>query len=747
MGGRPVQTLNNALTGREKEYTPNVQLVTFGKVALTGCAFSRPKPLLLLAYLTLEGPQERRRLAALFWRGPGDLQKKLGQLSVVLAQFKRAGAGEVFPAEPGLDPLVSRAGCDALAFAQALSQGDPAGAAALYGGPFLGSLDRALGGLELSGELADWMLETRERFAQRVQEALLELSERALRAERLTDARACAERAYGLAGAPELEPRLLSRLQHVLSQTGSDLVRRTGGADPGLSKLPEGARRVFLALAAQDAPNLSVVRSALKLSLGELSEMHEALIDAGLVTPEAELLAPELARQHLDTRPRDALPLLLALARATPAGDAFGLYRRVYRHTQGFGGAGDFPRARAAYCKRAKALSDALEFAEAAALMAELHGVELALEADPDSESRFLEAYALERLGRYREAQESLKPLPTDAYTPNLTALSSALLWRRGKSDEARVAAEKALESGLDWLWARALAHSTLGGIAYAGERFLEAASSFKKAGSLFQACGDLNRWVGSLSNYATAYNTMAEVEERRGDDSSAVERFRGQAEEGYKTALEALDQLENNKVQRARILLNIGMLWEYRKNWDEAEKYYLEALPLAAGVKDLEARLQLNLGNAHFMRQQLLQAREHHQQAVSLAAQVEDLFIQGAAAANLANMDNDPDGMEVALELLEQSGNLEQFSLFEDDYEEILKIRLREALAHNDATKARRLFQKLGALYKKLRLPHKVDKMKDALGVLASTTNSDQRKAVLLALLRENNHHASPPN
>lgn len=743
----PVRTLNAPLT-RRREYSRTVQLVTFGKVALTGCAFSRPKPLLLLAYLTLEGPQERRALAALFWRGPGDLQKKLGQLSVVLAQFKRAGAGEVFPAAPGLDPLVSRAGCDALAFAEALSHNDPEQAIVHYQGPFLGSLDRVLGGLELSGELADWILETRERFAAKAQEALLALSEQALRTERLTDARALAERAYALTGAPELEPRLLSRLRHVLGQTGSDLGRRTEGADPGLSELPETARRVFLALAAQDAPNLTVVRSALKLSLGELSETHEALIDAGLVTPEAEVLAPELARHHLDARPRDALPLLLALARATPEGGAFGLYRRVYRHTQGFGGAGDLARARAAYVKQARALMDALEFAEVAALMAELHGVEWTLGADPDPESRFLEAYALERLGRYKEAQASLKPLPTDAYTPNLTALSSALLWRRGKGDEAKVVAEKALESGLDWLWARALAHSTLGGIAYAGEHFLEAASCFKKAGSLFQACGDLNRWVGSLDNHATALDTMAEVEERRGGDAEMVERLRNEAEEGYRIALEALERVRDNKTQRARILLNIGMLWEYRKDWDRAKEYYLEALPLAESVNNLSlmAQLHLNLGNAPFMHQQLLEAKEHYQQALYLAVQAGESFVQGVAAANLANLENDPDGMEVALELLEQNNNQEQLSFYEGSYEEILKIRLREALEQNDTAKAYRLFSSLGELYKKKRLTRKAEKVEDALGVLTHSVLSHQNSAFLLALLQENGS-ASPPN
>jgi hypothetical protein len=42
-------------------------LQTLGKLELDGSDLKRPKPLLLLAYLSLEGPQERRHLAELFW--------------------------------------------------------------------------------------------------------------------------------------------------------------------------------------------------------------------------------------------------------------------------------------------------------------------------------------------------------------------------------------------------------------------------------------------------------------------------------------------------------------------------------------------------------------------------------------------------------------------------------------------------------------------------------------------------------
>jgi hypothetical protein len=44
-----------------------LQLKALGGLRLEGTSFARPTPLLLLAYLSLEGLQQRRHLAELFW--------------------------------------------------------------------------------------------------------------------------------------------------------------------------------------------------------------------------------------------------------------------------------------------------------------------------------------------------------------------------------------------------------------------------------------------------------------------------------------------------------------------------------------------------------------------------------------------------------------------------------------------------------------------------------------------------------
>ncbi|WP_337870076.1 hypothetical protein [Meiothermus sp.] len=681
-----------------------MKLASFGKVGLEGVAFSRPKPLLLLAYVTLEGPQERRKLAELFWQEGGS--KALGNLSVVLAQFKKEGAAEVFPDKPGVNPLPSQVGCDALEFLEALEVRDLERAIGLYGGPFLHDLGKPVEALEVSDELLDWVLEKREFFAQKAQQAMLERAEE-LVGQQPKQARALAERAYSLIEAPELEPALLTRLQQLLAQTGSDLSRRVGSAaKASLDDLPETARRVFLALALQEQPNLTIVRSALETSLGELSQAHETLILSGLIDANNRVLAGGSAQGWLEAHSSERLSLLLALARHTPPEAAYALYRQILEHTQGFGGVGDLLRARTAYTTRAKTLMDGLKFAEAAALLEQIRAVERVLETDPDSESRFLEAYALERLGRFKEALELLQALPEKLRNPNIIALESVLLWRRGMPQEAQQAAWSVLESGVNWLWAKATANNTLGYLAGSRGDFLEAASYFKKAAALFQTAGARDRWVGSLNNYAIELDKIAREAEKKGVDATALESARAEAEQAYRQALEALDQAGENPLLRARILLNLGILWERRKDWARAEAQYLEAVPFAEAVGALEiiARLHLNLGYTYSAQRNFAEARSRFSNALHFASKAGELLTQGVAMAHLADLDDDPDVLEVALSLMEQSGHLDEVGDFLVNYEGVLKRLIGKAHTLEHHEKVRRLEGRLVALYQQYR-------------------------------------------
>jgi tetratricopeptide (TPR) repeat protein len=701
-----------------------MKLETFGKVRLEGTGFSRPKPLLLLTYLALEGAKERRHLAVMFWT-EGEVQKRLGQLSVVLNQLKKEGAAGIIPDRPGLDPVFVQLDCDALEFVTALERHDLERALDLYRGSFLHDLGKPLVDLEVSEELLDWILERREWLAQKAQIAMLELAQVRLEHGRQREARDLAERAYNLPDAPQMEPAVLSRLQHVLAQTESRLARNLeSDLRTGFEDLSAQAQRVYLALVLQEQPNLTITRNALQLTINEISLAREELILGGLITSNTTVLAAEMALRWLEQHPSERIPLLLALARATPPEQAFTLYRQVYQSTHGFGGAGDFPRAKTAYIAQAQDLMDRLQFAKTLELLSELRAAEQVAEADPEPQARFLEAYALERLGRFKEALALTDDVPEALHTPNLVALRSVLLWRTGKSDEAQVLAERAIHSGLDWLWAKATANNTLGYLALAQERFLDAASSFNKAASLYLMAGEKNRWVGSLNNHAMALDELAQSSQLQGRSPEKLEVMQTEAEQAYQQTLQALEETGENPTLKARILLNIGLLWEKRKQWDKAEEYYLDASEHAdkANTLEISARLQLNLGMVYLGQHKTLEARTSFSKAIGYAVQAGEYIIQGCAVGNLAFLDNDPDGIEVAIDLLRHSDDLGDVAIYLKDLQTVLLSNTEQALMENNPSKAHRLLGKLNELYGLLGMTRQAQLVADAQRTLLGT-------------------------
>ena len=107
------------------------ELVTLGRLALEGSDFERTKPLLLLCYLCLEGPQERRHLAELFWPRAANA---LASLSTELSRLKKH-TGEVFEADDVR--VYPRLRSDARVLLDAAERKEYGRAAALYTGDFL----------------------------------------------------------------------------------------------------------------------------------------------------------------------------------------------------------------------------------------------------------------------------------------------------------------------------------------------------------------------------------------------------------------------------------------------------------------------------------------------------------------------------------------------------------------------------------------------------------------------------------
>jgi DNA-binding SARP family transcriptional activator len=188
-----------------------MRLRTLGKLELEGGNLQRPKPLLLLCYLALEGPKERRHLAELFWMGATN---SLGSLSMALTQLRQGASGSF---EADLQRVWTYLETDAKQLLRAAETGELEKVLELYQGRFLDGLYLQ----DWSAELEEWVYHTREFLAGRVRGVLLRLAEAAAAQQQFELAAKQAEQAYLLSGAPEPEVEELERLYALLLAGGS----------------------------------------------------------------------------------------------------------------------------------------------------------------------------------------------------------------------------------------------------------------------------------------------------------------------------------------------------------------------------------------------------------------------------------------------------------------------------------------------------------------------------------------------
>lgn len=182
-----------------------MQLRTLGGLRLEGSSFSRPKPLLLLAHLALEGPQNRRHLAELFWPEGRDHMKSL---TVALTRL-RSGAPGAVDADDG--SAWATVETDAERFLELVEEERYEEALGLYGGAFLEGIYLR----QWSAELEEWVYRTREVLAAHAQRACLELGEREAAEGRFREAARFAKQALDL-GHERAEPHDLARMHGLL---------------------------------------------------------------------------------------------------------------------------------------------------------------------------------------------------------------------------------------------------------------------------------------------------------------------------------------------------------------------------------------------------------------------------------------------------------------------------------------------------------------------------------------------------
>jgi DNA-binding SARP family transcriptional activator len=167
---------------------------------------TRPKPLLLLAYLNLEGPRSRRDLAELFWR---DSKDPMQNLRTALSQINR-DAPEAIQTDDKKIWTEVKSDVDEL---EALLQDHKLEAALeLYQGTFLEGFDLD----EIGEELEEWVFRHRERVAGQIRDVLLGLAKNEAAKGAYSEAARHAEEAYLLRSAPEPDSELLRRIYTVL---------------------------------------------------------------------------------------------------------------------------------------------------------------------------------------------------------------------------------------------------------------------------------------------------------------------------------------------------------------------------------------------------------------------------------------------------------------------------------------------------------------------------------------------------
>ena len=347
-----------------------------------------------------------------------------------------------------------------------------------------------------------------------------------------------------------------------------------------------------------------------------------------------------------------------------------------------------------------------LEFKEVITLLEEVRNAEKVTGIDPEPESTFLYAYALERSGRFKEALEVVQNLAIIRQTSRIMALKSGLLWRAGKIAEAQLVAESVLNNGSGDLWAKATAYNTIGWVSSSNGEFSDAISSFKKAAGLYEAVGDQHRWIGALNNQATDLGKMADHMQRLGEPADMVESILLESEVAYKTALDGLAKLEiGNLPLEGRILFNLGRISESRKDWMQAEHYYKQAefIVEKAGLTDLSARLRINLGLVYQHTERFLESEKSYREAVQKASIAGELAIQALAMKHLGHLKNDLDQIELSLELFEQVGDIDSLRKNLVEYKDILKVHLEQALEQHDLKRTPHILERLKKLHQRL--------------------------------------------
>lgn len=185
-------------------------LRTLGGLRLDGSDIRRRKPLLVLAYLALDGPKNRRQLADLFWQ---DAKDPRDVLSTTIRRLNKGGQVVRVSNDGHVSTEVR---CDAAEFEKAAGSLPHLALIDLYTGTFLDGVD-----LNLGEEIEEWLYNTRERLSDIYRNANVQVATDSFEAKDLSAAALHAERALDVRHAPPWHFQDLTEITRILQACSS----------------------------------------------------------------------------------------------------------------------------------------------------------------------------------------------------------------------------------------------------------------------------------------------------------------------------------------------------------------------------------------------------------------------------------------------------------------------------------------------------------------------------------------------
>ncbi len=258
-----------------------MRLKTLGGLALEPGDFSRPKPLLLLAYLSVEGAKEKRHLYELFWPEAANPANSLR----VVSKLIREVSPELLASDERT--LSTQVESDIAALQTALVEQDAERVAELYRGGFLAEFSLPDWGVELE----EWVGSTREFIAARVRTAFIRQAETEATKGAFDLAAQWAERAYGQ-GRQDHQPEDLERLYPLLlagkSALSAEAKRQAAEYGLELNLSPDEARQRYVVATPQGDPKPRAIPNNLPPAKTSFIGRDPELVELGQVFGQGE---------------------------------------------------------------------------------------------------------------------------------------------------------------------------------------------------------------------------------------------------------------------------------------------------------------------------------------------------------------------------------------------------------------------------------------------------------------------------